>query len=218
MIGACLERPYELYNERADQDRIELRWCDDWIAGIIERLGVKRPPKTEKKEPFEKVFKPVFPAGAIESGAIDAMYGGRDKPVQGRGSGNTYIFKVSLNKCTWRRIKISASHTLHHLHEAIQDAFKFYDDHLYAFFMDGQPWSRKAYWCREDNQQPYADKAIIGRLDLTPGQRFLYLFDFGDEWMFDVQVEEILLSDVPPARPVVLESKGAVPEQDPDYF
>ena len=58
---------------------------------------------------------------------------------------------------------------------------------------------------------------MIGRLGLERGQRFLYLFDFGDEWKFNVRVEEILDSDVPPIRPLVIGSKGEAPEQYPDY-
>lgn len=81
--------------------------------------------------------------------------------------------------------------------------------------MDGKPWSRNAYWSREDDHPPYADNAVIGRLGFVRGQRFLYLFDFGDDWKFDVQIEEILESDVPPARLLVIESK---PEDKREVF
>ncbi|WP_420825513.1 IS1096 element passenger TnpR family protein [Thermanaerosceptrum fracticalcis] len=68
----------------------------------------------------------------------------------------------------------------------MQEAFRFNDDHLFAFFMDGKPWSRNAYWSKEDNHPPYVDNAVIGQLGLVRGKSFLYLFDFGDEWKFDV--------------------------------
>jgi hypothetical protein len=76
---------------------------------------------------------------------------------------------------------------------------------------------RDAYWSRGDDQPPYADKTVIGRLGFELGQEFLYLFDFGDEWKFDVRVEEILDSGVPPVRPLVIGSKGEASEQYPDY-
>lgn len=215
MINACLARPYEVYNEGPDVDLIKRCWHEDHLVPILEKLSIERAPVKTPKEPFEKAFEPIFPAGAINSAAIDAMLDNADRRVDI--GGNVYIFKVSLNRRTWRRIKISASNTLQHLHEAIQDAFKFYDDHLYAFFMDGKPWSRNAYWSRGEDQPPYADKAVIGRLGFVRGQRFLYLFDFGDEWKFDVRVEEILDSDLPPARPLVIGNKGESPEQYPDY-
>jgi hypothetical protein len=215
MIRACLARPYELYNECPDVELIESCWHDDYLAPLLEKFGIKRVPSKTKKEPFEKAFEAIFPAGDINSAAIDAMFKNSDRQVDA--GGNVYIFKVTYKRSIWRRIRISATNTLQHLHEAIQDAFDFYDDHLYAFFMDGQPWSRDAYWSRGDDQPPYADKAVIGRLELERGQRFLYLFDFGDEWKFEVRVEEILDSDVPPVRPLVIGSKGEAPEQYPDY-
>jgi len=129
---------------------------------------------------------------------------------------NVYIFKVTQKRGIWRRIKISVRHTLQHLHEAIQGAFEFNDDHMYAFFMNGKPWSSDAYWCRGDHQ-PCADQAKIGTLGLTQGQKFLYLFDFGDEWKFDVKLEKILHSDTLPAKPLIIESRGTALEQYPDF-
>lgn len=216
MIRACLNRPYELYNERPDVKLIERCWYDEHLKPLLDKPGIERASANTPKEPFEKAFEAIFPAAAIDSTAINAMYKVTDRRMD-TGDGNVYILKVSLNRLTWRRIRISAANTLHHLHEAIQDAFDFYDDHLYAFFMDGQLWSKNAYWSREGEQPPYADKAVIGQLGLTRGQNFLYLFDFGDEWKFDVRVEEILDSDLPPARPLVIVKKGASPEQYPSY-
>ncbi|OPY59232.1 MAG: Plasmid pRiA4b ORF-3-like protein [Pelotomaculum sp. PtaU1.Bin035] len=215
MIRACLARPYELYNESPNVELIERCWHEDHLRPLLEKLGIERALVNTPKEPFEKAFEAIFPVAAINSAAIDAMFEVTNRRVDT--GGNVYIFKVSLKRRAWRRIRISASNTLQHLHEAIQDAFEFYDDHLYAFFMDGQPWSSNAYWSRGDNQPPYADKAVIGRLGFVRGQRFLYLFDFGDEWKFDVRVEEILDSDLPPARPLVIGKKGQSPEQYPDY-
>ena len=36
-----------------------------------------------------------------------------------------------------------------------------------------------------------ADQAVLEKLDLKKGDRWLYLFDFGDEWKFDVTVKDI---------------------------
>jgi len=213
MIDACLQRPYEVYNEAADPEYVAYRWDDSYYKALIEQLGVQRPPEKMKKEPFERVFQPIFPSGTIDSGVMDAMFDSGDKPAPEGVSGNAYIFKVLLNRGIWRRIKLAAYHNLHHLHEAIQDAFEFYDDHLYAFFMDGRPWSSNAYWSQDSGDQPVASQGVLGRLGLVRGQKFLYLFDFGEEWKFQVQVEEILQTDVAPIRPVVIERKGVAPEQ-----
>ncbi|OPX87216.1 MAG: Plasmid pRiA4b ORF-3-like protein [Pelotomaculum sp. PtaB.Bin104] len=215
MINACLKRPYELYNEKINPAKIDELWHDEHYRPLADKLGVARPAKKTKLEPFEKAFLPIFPVGSIALAAIDDLFSYGDVPVDI--GGNVYIFKVTYKRGVWRRIRLSALNTLDHLHEAIQEAFGFADDHLYAFFMDGRPWSSDVFWCRGgDEPPPYADKAMISALGLKRGQRFLYLFDFGDEWKFEVKVEEIMQSDIPPAKPKIIESKGAAPEQYPE--
>ena len=215
MINACRRRPYELYNGCRDENQMEKEWSDESLRPIIDTLGLARPSSKQKIEPFEQAFKQIFPA--VDAKSIDAILKRiEDKPTSGR-DGNVYIFKVSYGRNVWRRIKISSANSLHHLHEAIQDAFAFDNDHSYAFFMDGKPWSQNAYWERNTGDSPFADRATIGKLELVKGQKFIYLFDFGDEWTFTVGVDEILHSDVPPARPVVVEKKGDAPAQYPDW-
>ncbi len=216
MINGCRRRPYEIYNELRNDYYVDFNWNDDHIITLAAKMGVKRPPRaTTKKEPFEQAFAGFFPEGAFDVNAIDSVVKHEKIPVT-TVNGNVYIFKVSLNGRTWRKIKIASTHTLHHLHLAIQDAFAFADDHLYAFFTDGKPWSQNAYWDKEDGKQPSADKAVLKKLELEQGTRFLYLFDFGDEWKFTIQLEEIL--DAPaPFKPIVIEKKGKDPEQYPDW-
>lgn len=66
----------------------------------------------------------------------------------------TYVFKVSLAKDLWRRIEISAEHTLLDLHRTIQKAYNFDDDHLYSFFMDGRAWSYERFVSPYEEEGP----------------------------------------------------------------
>lgn len=65
------------------------------------------------------------------------------------------------------------------------------ETHLFAFYMDGKRFSSNSYHSRMDFSGPCADEAKIGELKLYEGKRFLYLFDFGDEWLFDIDVIQI---------------------------
>ena len=100
----------------------------------------------------------------------------------------SYLFKVSLGSSCWRTLKLSSSHTLLDLHNVIQEAFEFNDDHLYAFYMDGVKFGKHYYNSPMDVSGPYVQEVKIGSLDLDEGQSFLYLFDFGDEWEFFLHV------------------------------
>ncbi|MDA8235151.1 MAG: plasmid pRiA4b ORF-3 family protein [Clostridia bacterium] len=220
MINACRSRPYEKYNEKYnegwDEGYIEVSWSDTQIRPIFREMVSTQSLSTKNKEPFEKAFEPIFPNNAIDGNAIIKVLESEAKnnPVY---NGNTYIFKVWLRKNLWRRIKLSSVHTLQHLHDAIQDAFDFHNDHLYAFFMDGKPWSKDVYWDKKADEKPTADKAVIGKLGLVPGKRLLYLFDFGDEWQFNVQLEEVMDSKTVPIKAEVIDKKGDSPEQYPSW-
>lgn len=128
----------------------------------------------------------------------------------------TYIFKVSLSKDTWRRVAIPADCTFEDLHLAIQRAFDFDNYHLYSFFLDGKLWSSDRLSSLYEDKGPYVDKVMIGKAGLYIRQRILYLFDYGDRWMFDVVLEDIR-DKGNSTEPRVIESKGESPEQYPNY-
>jgi len=93
----------------------------------------------------------------------------------------TYVFKVSLAKDLWRRIEISADHTLLDLHRAIQKAYNFDDDHLYSFLWTAERGRMKDLFPPYEEEDPWVDDVRIGELGLFIGQNILYLFDYGDE-------------------------------------
>jgi len=149
----------------------------------------------------------------------------------------TYIFKVKLkyDKRIWRRIEVLGSQTLDDLHMAIQEAFDFDADHLYSFFMSGKAWNIsdfEYYHPEADGGPPEANMrtlfSLIGgskpeprlpattvrieSLNLKPKQKFLYLFDYGDEWHFEV---EFLREGSPEEAfyPRIIDSRGEAPQQ-----
>lgn len=125
-----------------------------------------------------------------------------------------YTFKVSLTNGLWRKVVLTGKHTMDHLHKIILNAYEFDDDHLYSFFMDGRTWSNDCIASPYDDYgHPNAAKVQIGDLGLIPGQRFLFLYDYGDEWIFNVEVEQIQEKDSKPFRPFVKERKGDAPDQ-----
>ncbi|CAA7601349.1 Protein MM3350-like domain protein [Acididesulfobacillus acetoxydans] len=128
----------------------------------------------------------------------------------------TYLIKVSWRKGVWRKIELAAHHTLEDLHQAIQQVFDFDDDHLYSFFMDNKKWSHASYSSPLDESGPHADQVTLGELALEPGQSFLYLFDYGDEWEFKLKVEGIDPAKPLPLKPRLVAERGAAPEQYPD--
>ena len=124
------------------------------------------------------------------------------------------VLSVSVGTGCYRHIQISESVTLHNLSSAILNAFEFFDDHLHSFFMNNRAWDQDAeYTCPggdldEDGVRGSSDKAKLSRFRLSKGDKFLYIFDFGDEWRFQIKVLRVV--NEPTETPVVLKSVGQV--------
>jgi len=61
-----------------------------------------------------------------------------------------------------------------------------------------------------------ATRVRIESLNLKPKQKFLYLFDYGDEWQFEVEFSKERASEKA-LYPRIINSKGEAPQQYPDY-
>jgi tetratricopeptide (TPR) repeat protein len=132
-----------------------------------------------------------------------------------------YTFKVSLKESPkiWRKIEIKSSQTLHHLHKAIFKAYERYDEHLYAFFLSNKPWDSSSEYGLPDPESDAknAKRARIDLLGLRVKKRFLYLFDFGDEWWHSIQLLGVREEEPKGRYPRVVESRGEAPPQYPVY-
>ncbi len=176
-----------------------------WNIPCLKELGFYKGDVRDDPDfvPLYKMMAPIFPVGTIKNTVSIA-------PVIKKGC---YLFKVSVSPGVWRKIQLSHLYTLLDLHNAIQDAFDFDDDHLYSFFMDAKRYSRNSYESPYSENGPYVDEVKIGELELYEGQRILYLFDYGDSWEFNIVLENIDSSSPVPLNPKIVEKKGKAPEQ-----
>jgi len=100
----------------------------------------------------------------------------------------THIFKVSLGRISLR-IAIPADKTLDSLASIILDTIKFDYDHLYHFQYENRFGIVERVNHPFIDEGPWADEVRVGDLPLRVGQRMTYLYDFGDNWEFDVTLE-----------------------------
>ena len=146
-------------------------------------------------------------------------------------SSTEYQFKISLkgSRRASRTIALRGDQTLDDLHEAIFAAFDRFDPHLYSFYFPKGPSRRgrtgpqpKEYTASQMFDEPDAldgdrrfdaSETKLDDLRLRPGQRFEYLFDFGDAWWHAVAVEGINPIVSRSKYPRFLESRGKSPPQ-----
>jgi hypothetical protein len=115
-----------------------------------------------------------------------------------------------------RAIGVRADRTLVDLHYALQSAFGWDDDHLYAFWPQGGFWADDPYvhpaHARPADRADHSACERIGELGLRPGQRLSYVFDFAREWRVELTVRAIV-ADPERRSPRLLESAGVAPPQ-----
>ncbi len=141
-----------------------------------------------------------------------------------------YIFGIRLEESALyeaadrpvRKIKISGNRSLYSFAKTITKAFGFLFDHAFGFYdsfdlMNAQ----KVYELFTDVGEPSSPaakgvkKTKVSQAFVNPGEKMLFLFDYGDEWRFTVELKEIRKAEKGESEPVVLESIGKSPEQYP---
>lgn len=143
-----------------------------------------------------------------------------------------YIFEVSLKECGMydvkgraiRKVQISENKSLYSFAKTITQAFGFYFDHCFGFYdnLQKDSESKRAYELFVDiGEEPLTSvsKGVkntkISQAFHNPGEKMLFVFDYGDDWHFIVELKEKIEVKERNIKPVILESIGPAPEQYP---
>jgi len=207
LSAACSTRRFSWVNVYED----ECMFNDEREEELYENDFKKNPPGSEG---FLLPFAACYPENEIDVSAINQLL---FEDRESLSADVVYKFRVSLSRGCYREIQCGACDTFEDLHFAIQRAFDFGNDHLYAFFLDGKKWSRHSINAPECDDPPFACDVFIGEAGLRVKQNILYLFDFGDQWMFTVTLLSINEGEEAPERPIIIKSVGEPPEQYPAY-
>jgi len=100
------------------------------------------------------------------------------------------IFKIELSNVSaefkWSAtIAMDTSTTLVELHQTIQKAVEFGDDHLYRFYIARTERSNAKVLFDDENGKIYST-TLKSIYPLEAGHKLYYHFDYGDDWMFKV--------------------------------
>jgi len=125
------------------------------------------------------------------------------------------VISISAGLGCYRHLKISDQATLEELSDEILEAFDFINDHAHAFFLNNRPWTEDdcyyAEFVDEDNEYRHTCDYTLKKARLYVDQKFVYVFDFGDDWQFRCRILKII--DEQTEIPEVLRSKGESPCQ-----
>ena len=138
----------------------------------------------------------------------------------------TLIFRAALEhqKSVYREIEIEASKSLYRLAEAIVAAFDFDFDHAFGFYsrLKGNIYdSPVQYELFVDMGEGESDARSVKRTRIVEafpkvGTKMRFLFDYGDEWVFLVELVKREPREPKIKLPRLLSSVGKAPVQYPD--
>ena len=131
------------------------------------------------------------------------------KPEKGKGWRIARVYRTSFGNAL---LPVLSAY-FGSLSSSILDAFDFDHDHLYEFTYKNRTVILNRINYPYTDEPPFTDEVLIGDLALKPGTVITYLFDFGDNWKFDVKLERIDPVDHEMKKPVILPSHGSAPEQ-----
>ncbi len=126
---------------------------------------------------------------------------------------------MALGKA-WRRLALRASATVDDLVAWVLKSFNFDRDHLYELLCRdrfGRTIRILHPHMEEEGEGPSGAAVRLGELPVGPGQSMTLVYDFGDNWRFDVKLEAIEPPEVKIKPPRILESHGRAPEQYPGW-
>lgn len=116
-----------------------------------------------------------------------------------------------IQPAIWRRLEVPASLSLHGLHKVLQAAFGWSDRHLHEFQVQG---------VRLALPDPEADGRVLDSrkralADLEGKvQAFEYTYDFGDDWVHQIEIEAWAESEPRSIYPWCLDGARACPPED----
>jgi hypothetical protein len=89
----------------------------------------------------------------------------------------------------WRYVRVPDTYTLHQLHRVIQFLFGWLDYHLYEFHIGEHRFEEP------DEEAEGKDSTAIHLRDLALSKdaRFTYTYDFGDNWVHEIVVENLYI-------------------------
>lgn len=124
------------------------------------------------------------------------------------------ITLADLDRAPWREIEVPLSMTLKGLHDSIQAAFLWLDAHLWEFELAGR---RYGPLTDEDFGGGRVYKANVARLTKLRDEnirKFVYTYDFGDDWKHRIEVLDLVTAPSGSRLPRYVGGQWRTPPED----
>jgi Plasmid pRiA4b ORF-3-like protein len=128
-----------------------------------------------------------------------------------------YIELEESSPLVWRRIVVPANYNLYQLHMALQGAFGWENSHLFQFcekdLSDSIGYGIPDDLDSETNTVVIdAKKTKMDKIFTKDGQKYNYIYDFGDYWKHQITFEKTEAKEM--VAPYCIGGEGACPPED----
>jgi hypothetical protein len=132
------------------------------------------------------------------------------------------LLKIQLRSVTkpplWREVRVPANINFQQLHKVIQILFGWTDTHLWQF--EEKPYGHSYVIGPElDTDSPFtepptdiASQTPITKVLRKEGDKMIYLYDFGDDWVHDISVKQVIEEST--THPICTKWKSDNPMED----
>jgi hypothetical protein len=161
---------------------------------------------------LQPIFHPYFPEW-------QHLYA-RPRPEARQGA---HIFKVTLagwqggGGGIWRRLAVPPDTSLDEFAGAILSAFDFDGDHLYDFHYRDQRGKLRIYNHPETHEGPFTTDIAVNKTEMALKDTMHFTFDYGDNWQFEVRLDQVEAEPCRRQRVKVVASAGKAPAQYPEF-
>jgi hypothetical protein len=126
--------------------------------------------------------------------------------------------KGILNPPVWRRVIVPSHYSFMIFHMIIQEVFGWWSEHIYSFSPSGWNSSPQIMEIDEEEddlgigQKMESSKTPLSEYFNQKGQKFHYIYDFGDNWDHQITLEKIFEEEI--NQPTCLDGEGQCPPED----
>ena len=122
------------------------------------------------------------------------------------------VLLLKISPAIWRRILVRSDSTIADLHYSLQIALGWTNSHLHQFSLHGQE-----YGVYQPGGVSFHDdpkKVRLSDLKLRLKERFIYQYDFGDNWRHQIRLEQKLPFNSKKDYPVCIGGARKVPPEN----
>lgn len=130
---------------------------------------------------------------------------------------NVLQIKITLKDVKppiWRRILLKDDITFYQFHRVIQTVMGWEGYHLYGFDVYGEQIGEDYDDWGDFSEFKRASNVKLSDYRFEPKVKFVYVYDFGDDWVHEILVEKVLQEEKGVKYPVCIKGKRSCPPED----